>query len=79
MKVMQTVTAKKNVVDVQGWTIPKGTEIHVMKVLPKHPSLGYRVLVVRIDNGTGSFDLMPETAIRDTDLDVKIKEAVEGS
>jgi len=79
MKAIQAVTAKQDIVDLKGWTIKKGTEVHVMKVCPKHPIHGYRLLLVRIDNGTGSFNLMPETVVKDSDLGLKFEEAVEGS
>jgi hypothetical protein len=39
-----------------------------MKIAPKHPVHGYKLMVVRVDNGTDDLNLMPETAIKDTDL-----------
>ena len=68
MKSIKTIEVKKDIVDLKGMTIRKGLVIHVMKEGPKHPTLGYKVLVVRVDNGTGMLDLMPETAIRDNQL-----------
>ena len=67
-KAIRQATAPRQIVDLKGWTIPKGATLHVMKEGPVHPTEGYRVLIVRIDNGTGLLKTMPETAIHDTDL-----------
>jgi hypothetical protein len=69
MKELRKVTTAKEVVDLKGWTITRGTILHVMKEGPPHPRDGHRVLVCRVDNGTGHLDLMPETVIRDSDLE----------
>jgi hypothetical protein len=61
---VQTETAQ----DVQGRGIPKGTRLAVMKEGPKHPTEGYKLLVVRVDNGTGHWDLCPETCIRSSEV-----------
>jgi hypothetical protein len=76
MKAIKSVTATQDIVDLKGWTVKKGTVVHVMKVCPKHPIHGYRLLLVRIDNGTGSFNLMPETVVKDSDLGLTFKETV---
>lgn len=60
--------APHDIVDMEGWTIPRGTVLHVMAEGPPHPKDGHRVLVVRVDNGTGFLSVMPETVIHDTDL-----------
>lgn len=66
-KAIRKVAATKDFEDMQGMTVPKGCVLHVLKEGPKHPSLGHKVLLVRVDNGTGLLSLMPETAIHDTD------------
>ena len=70
MKALNTVVTKNDIIDLRGWTIAKGTTLHIMKEGPEHPTLGYKLLVVRVDNGTGHLDLMPETAIKDIQLRV---------
>jgi hypothetical protein len=63
---IKVMTADKDIVDLQGWTIQKGSKMFVMKdAVLISPSEGkVRFLVVRIDNGTGVLDMMPETAIK---------------
>ena len=71
MKVIRTITTKKEIIDIEGWTIPKGTKIHIMdESLPKAPKeLGsHRILIIRVDNGTGILKLCPKTHIKNTDL-----------
>ena len=69
LKSLREIVTKKEIKDIQGWTISKGTTLFVVNdSAPKHPSLGYKLLVVRIDNGTGILDLCPETCVKDTDL-----------
>ena len=68
MKALRVITTKKDIVDLQGMKIRKGTELSVMKEGPIHPIDKYKILVVRVDNGTGILDLYPETAIRDNQL-----------
>lgn len=68
MKSLRELVVKKDVVDLKGMTIRKGTKIYVMKEGPEHPTEKYRVLVVRVDNGTDDLSLCPETAIRDNQL-----------
>ena len=48
-----------------GMAIPKGTTLYVIKEGPKHPTLNHRVLLVKVDNGTGHLDLMPETTVQE--------------
>lgn len=67
-KPVREVITSRDIVDLKGWTIPKGATLHVITEGPAHPTDGHRVLVVRIDNGTGILKLMPETVIHDTDL-----------
>lgn len=71
LKALRTVVAKRDMEDLKGWTIPKGTTLYVMAVGPEHPTLKYRVLVVRVDNGTGVLGIMPETMVRDDGFLVK--------
>jgi hypothetical protein len=69
MKPLRTITTEKEIIDIKGWTIKKGSELFIMKDdLPKHPSLGYRLMVVKVNNGTDDYELCPETCIKDTDL-----------
>lgn len=63
--------AQKDIQDLRGMTVRKGTGLYVMKEGPLHPVLKHKVLVVRVDNGTGILDLMPETALRVSEGDVK--------
>lgn len=68
MKVLRKITTKKDIVDLQGWRIPSGAKLSVIKEGPIHPRNKYKVLVVRIDNGTDNITLYPETVIRDNQL-----------
>lgn len=69
IKSLGEVTTKKAIVDLRGWTVPKGTTLHIINnTLPRHPSKGYQLIVTRVDNGTGMLELMPESIIKDTDL-----------
>jgi len=56
------ILIKKDVKDKQGWTIPKGTTLHIIKEL-KNPMTHKEELIVRVDNGTGNKDLMPKTLV----------------
>lgn len=69
----RVVEATKDFFDMNRWGIRKGTRLHVMKEGPKHPTRGHRVLLVRVDNGTGITRLMPETCIHDTDPIKEVK------
>lgn len=69
LKSLREIVTQKEFKDIKGWTIPKGAKLFVMNdSAPKHPTQGYKLLVVRVDNGTGMLDLCPETCIKDTDL-----------
>ena len=63
--IKRTIETDRDIMDVKGWKISKGTKLFVMKEGPRHPRDGYRLLVVRVDNGTDDLALMPETAIRE--------------
>ena len=66
---LRTITTEKEIIDIKGWSIKKGTELFIMKEgLPKHPRLGYSLIVVKVNNGTDDYLLCPETCIKDTDL-----------
>lgn len=67
-KPIREITTEKEGRDLKGWVIPKGTRLFVMKEAPKHPVEGYKVLVVRVDNGTGDLKLCPETVVRDCEI-----------
>jgi len=68
LKAMRVVEATRDLKDIQGWGVPKGTLLHVIKEGPKHPRTGVVLLVVRVDNGTGHLSLMPETVVDDIGL-----------
>lgn len=69
IKSLREIVTEKEIKDIKGWTISKGTTLFVMNdSAPKHPRDGYKLLLVRVDNGTGILDLMQETCIKDTDL-----------
>jgi hypothetical protein len=64
---LREFTTNKDMKDMKGWGIPKGTILHVMKETTlKNPMDGTTstFMVVRVDNGTGHINLMPETAIK---------------
>jgi hypothetical protein len=65
---LRKITLEKDVKDLKGWTIPKGSIIYVIKEGPIHPRFGYRILLVKVDNGTGHLELMPETAVRSSEV-----------
>lgn len=66
---LRAITLDKDISAIDGWKISKGTTIHVVNdSLPKHPTLNYQLLVVRVDNGTGDLTYMPEAVIRDTEI-----------
>ena len=69
LKSLREIVTEKEIKDIKGWTIKKGTTLFVINdSAPKHPRDGYKLLLVRVDNGTGILDLCPETCIKDTDL-----------
>lgn len=73
MKVIRKLEVLKEGVDIKGIGISKGTILHVIKEGPVAPfGNHHRILVVRVDNGTGDLKLMPETAIRDKEIKFKI-------
>lgn len=60
------IVVDKEVKAIDGWTIDKGTTLHVVNdTLPVHPTEGHRLLVCRVDNGTGHLYLMPEAVVRE--------------
>lgn len=68
MRAIRKVVAKTDIVDLKGLTIRKGLTYFVMREITlKNPMDGktYRHMVIRVDNGTGILDLMPETCIRE--------------
>ena len=69
LKVIREVITSKEIKDIKGWTIPANHLLYVINdSLPQHPSLGYKLVVVRVDNGTGDPDLCVETCILNTDI-----------
>ena len=70
LKVIREVITSKEIKDIKGWTIPANRLIYVINdSLPQHPSLGYKFLAVRVDNGTGDPELCPETFVYNTDIE----------
>jgi hypothetical protein len=70
LKVIREVRTPKEIKDVQGWVIPTNHLLYVINdSLPKHPTLGYRLVVVRVDNGTGDPELCPETCVHNIDIE----------
>ena len=64
VKVIRTITTRKEMKDLKGWTIPKGTVLRVVKELERPARMGGgKTLLVRVDNGTGHWDLCTETVI----------------
>ena len=68
MEVLREIITKREAKCLRGRGIPEGTTLHVIKEAPSLKR-DYKVLVVRVDNGTGHLDLMPETAVRDKDVE----------
>jgi 1,4-dihydroxy-2-naphthoyl-CoA synthase len=66
MKVIRKLITAKDLIDIKGWTIGKGTLLHVMKdkTLTAPDGKTHNFLIVRVDNGTGMLDLMPETCLK---------------
>ena len=59
----------KNIIAVDGWTISKGTRLFITNdSAPIHPREGYKLLIARVDNGTGHLDLCCETCFRNTEI-----------
>jgi hypothetical protein len=70
LKVIREVRTSKEIQDIKGWTIPTNHLLYVVNdSLPQHPTLGYKLIVVRVDNGTGDPELCPETCVRNTDIE----------
>ncbi len=69
MKALREITVTKDCQDLKGIGISKGTILHVMKEGPRKPFGDHsKILVVRVDNGTGHLDLMPETAVNEVEI-----------
>lgn len=65
---MKTIKIDKDIVDVKGWTIPKGSTLYIEKETEiKNPTTGKIEIwrTVKVDNGTGDLSLMPETAFKE--------------
>ena len=62
-KIIREIIIEKDITDMKGWIIRKGTRLFVMAEMDTREN--HRVVVVRVDNGTGLIELMPETAIRE--------------
>ena len=66
--IIRDFVLKEDVIDAKGLTIRKGTHLYVIKEPKpiKNPMTKKleKWLVVRVDNGTGLIDLMPETAYK---------------
>ena len=69
LKVIREVITSREIKDVQGWVIPTNHLLYVINdSLPKHPTLDYKLIVVRVDNGTGDPELCPETCVYSCDI-----------
>ena len=69
LKAIRKIVTEKDILDVSQWTIKKGTTLFVMNEdAPVHPRFGYRLILVRVDNGTGELELCQETCVKDIDL-----------
>ena len=72
LKAIREVTTTIEGTDFQNMTVAKGTKLFVITEGPVAPfGNHHRVLVVRVDNGTGHLDLMPETILRNKDVGVE--------
>lgn len=70
LKVIREVITSKEIQDIKGWTIPANHLLYVVNdSLPQHPTFGYKLIVVRVDNGTGNPELCPETIVRNTEIE----------
>lgn len=70
IKVIREIRTSKEIKDVKGWVIPTNHLLYVInESLPKSPILGHKLIVVRVDNGTGDPELCPETCIYNTDIE----------
>ena len=64
LKVIREVRTSREIKDIKGWTIPTNSLLYVVNdSLPQHPTLDYKLVVVRVDNGTGDPELCPETCV----------------
>lgn len=80
LKALREIVTTKGARCLKGMEIPVGTTLHVMKESPPvkeedrqrleqtNPKLLRRILVVRVDNGTGHLDFMYETAVCESDV-----------
>ena len=70
LKVIREVRTSKEIKDVRGWVIPINHLLYVINDdIPHHPTLGYKLIVVRVDNGTGDPELCTETCVYNTDIE----------
>ena len=73
MEVIRKLQLLEKAKDVKEWGISEGTILYVIKEGPVAPFGNHqRLLLVRVDNGTGDLELMPETVVRDKDIKFKI-------
>jgi len=67
MEAQKTMVMDKDLIDVKGWTIPKGTTVFILKENKLKNPMTKKTehwFNVKIDNGTGDLSLMPETAFK---------------
>lgn len=70
LKVIREVTTSKEIKDTKGWVISVNHLLYVINDgLPQRPSLTYKLVVVRVDNGTGDPELCPETCVHNTNIE----------
>ena len=66
-KELKSKIIKKDVTDLKGWKIRKGTKIFIIKefnLIHFRTKQNEHFTKCLIDNGTGMFDLMPEAAFK---------------
>lgn len=69
LKVIREIITSKEIKDIKGWVIPTKTLLYVINdSLPQHPTLGYKLVLVRVDNGVGDPELCPETCVYNIDI-----------
>lgn len=73
LQALRELVTTKEAKSLPGMIVPRGTTLHVMKETPPPPvgaskKLRRKILVVRVDNGTGHLDLMPETAVYEEEV-----------
>lgn len=71
MRIIKQLVTTEDIQDLEGWTIRKDTIVVVVNdCLPQQPFGRHdKLIVCKIDNGTGDLKLMPESFIFESILD----------